>query len=160
MSLKGEQQLMARLRAIGDTQVLLRRIQIRGVAEAKARVPRRTGNLARTIRVGPVSKDSAQVLAGGESKVGYAAAVEQGSKPHVIRPKAGRSGKNGHAPMLAWGGNRRLSGNLRSGSGATNFAAEVHHPGTKPHPYLVPGLQAAADEEGVQGIVALWNGAA
>ena len=92
--------------------------------------------------------------------MGYAAAVETGSRPHVIRPKAGRTGRNGHPAALAWGGSRRLSGNLRKGASPTNFAREVHHPGTRPHPYLIPGLRIAAEQEGVSGIVTIWNGAA
>jgi hypothetical protein len=160
MALQGARQLQARLNAIGETQVLLRRIQIRGVAEAKVLVPRKTGNLARTIRVGEVTKNSAQVMAGGSLNVGYAAAVERGRGPVTIRPKAGRQGRNGGPAFLAWGGDRRLSGNLRKGASATNFAREVHQKARAPHPYLVPGLKTAAEQEGVTGIVTIWNGAA
>lgn len=152
MSLQGKRQLDARLRAIGDTRVLLRDIQIHGVREAKLLVPRKTGNLGRTIRVGTVTNTSASIVAGGERNVGYAAAVEQGTRPHVIVPRK--------AKVLAWGGKRRLSGSLAKGSKPTHFAMRVNHPGTKAKPYLVPGLRKAATEQGIDAIVNLWNGAA
>lgn len=149
MPLVGASQLQARLHAIGDTQRLLRTITISGVAEAKALVPRRTGNLARTIRVGPITATSAEILAGGAVNVGYAAAVEFGSRAHDIVPRK--------AKVLAWGGSRTLGGRLKSGSKPTFFAKRVHHPGTRPHPYLVPGLRKASEKLGPEAIITAWN---
>lgn len=152
MPVIGATQLQHRLRAIGDTTKLLRTVAIGGVAEAKALVPRRTGNLARTIRVGTVNATSAQVMAGGGLGVGYAAAVEFGSRAHEIVPR--------RAKVLAWGGARTLGGRLRKGAKPTFFAKRVHHPGTRPHPFLVPGLRKAASKFGVDGIIKAWNSAA
>lgn len=155
--LKGFSQLQARMKAIGKTEVVVRSIVIHGVANAKHLVPRKTSNLGRTIRPGRITATSGELVAGGTQNVGYARYVEQGTRPHVIRPKPGRVGRNGRPAALAWGGNRRLSRSLRSGAQATHFAREVHHPGTRAHPYLVPGLQQAANEQGISAIVELWN---
>jgi len=152
VKLIGERQLQARLKAIGKTELLMRDITIHGVAEAKLLVPRKTGNLARTIRPGAVSRDRAEIKAGGTRLVGYAGAVELGTRAHVIRPRK--------AKVLAWGGSRRLTGSLRSGSKPTHFARKVNHPGTRAKPYLRPGLQKAATEFGLDKIVQLWNSGA
>lgn len=159
MSLQGKQQLAARLKAIGNTQVLLKDVQIHAVRFAKLEVPRKTGNLGRTIRVGPVTAKTATIYAGGTHNVGYAGAVELGRRAVTIRPRAGRVGKNGRPAMLAWGGARRLSGTLRTGASATHFAREVHQPARMGHPFLIPGLRKAA--QGINGvIVTRWNSAA
>lgn len=162
--LKGYHQLQARLTAISKTEVLVRIIIIHGVAEAKHLAPFKTGNLRRTIRPGRISATQGELVAGGALRVGYAGDVERGTRPHVIRPKAGRTGRNGRPAALAWGGPRTLGGRLRVSGGVqaspTHFARVVNHPGTRAHPYLVPGLRKAADDQGTKAIVELWNGAA
>jgi len=154
--LQGADKLRARLKAIGQTQVLLRDIQGHGVREAKILVPHRTRNLSRTIRPGRVTADYAEIVAGGQRDVGYAAFVERGTRPHIIRPRTKKA--------LAWGGPRTLGGRLRVKNGvtasATNFATVVHHPGTRAKPYLVPGFQKAVKDAGMTTIVRLWDGAA
>lgn len=159
MSLQGKVQLERRLKAIGNTQLLLRDVQIHAIREAKLLVPRKTGNLGRTIRVGPVTAHTAAIFAGGTRNVGYAGAIELGRRAVTIRPRPGRVGRHGRPAMLAWGGARRLSGSLRSGASPTTFAREVHQPARGPHPYLRPGLAKAA--KGIPGsIVTVWNSAA
>lgn len=153
MTMRGSRQLQARLKAVGDTSGLLRGIQLETVAGAKARVPRKTGFLGRSILPGPVSETRAIVYVNAS----YAAAVELGSKPHVIVPKRAR--------VLAWpsaSGSRRLSGRARTGtsSGDMTFAAKVNHPGTKPQPYVMPAAEEALRKAGVDGIVKSWNEAA
>ena len=155
MSLQGKRQLQARLKAIGDTRGLLRQIQLETIAGAKARVPRKTGHLGRSILPGPIDNDSAVV----EARTPYAAAVEFGSKRHVIVPKRAR--------VLAWpasSGGRRLSGRARTKGGKpvgpTVFAMKVNHPGTKAQPYLIPAAEKAVKDTGVKIIVEKWNGAA
>jgi hypothetical protein len=147
--IQGSDALMARFRAIAATGPMMRQVALAGVQEAKALVPRKTGNLARTIRVGPVSERSLELHAGGLRGVGYAAAVELGSGPHVIVPRTKK--------VLAWGGARRLSGSLRKGAKATHFARRVNHPGSRPKPYLLPGLERAVGRVGPDGIIAAWN---
>ncbi len=151
--LVGGKALQARLTAIGKAPPeMLREIAIRGVAEAKHLVPRKTGNLGRTIRLGQVTGTVAEIRAGGTQEVGYAAVVEYGSRPHVIVPR--------NRKALAWGGSRTLGGRLRSGSQATNFATRVNHPGTRAKPYLFPGLEKALSIVGLGGLVERWNKAA
>ena len=149
----GGKQLEARFRAMGQVpKVMLGNIGIRGVREAKLLVPRRTGNLGRTIRIGARTDRYVEVKAGGQRNVGYAAAVEFGTGRHVIVPRK--------AKALAWGGGRTLGGRLRKGQQADHFARRVNHPGTKAQPYLRPGLQKALQQLGLDDIVKAWNGAA
>lgn len=153
--MSGERQLDNRLKAIGGTnKAILTRLGLRAVFHSKALVPRKTGNLGRTIRVAGMTATSVRVEAGGTNKVGYAAFVEFGTKPHDIVPR------NKKVLRFATGGNARLSGSPRSGAPAV-FTKRVRHPGTKAHPYLVPGSQKALRDEGLKDqIVTAWNRAA
>lgn len=151
-----KEDLSPRLRALGQPQMrvtFLKHVGMLAVREAKALVPRKTGNLDRSIRLGPVDEHRALILAGGIREVGYAVHVEFGTRAHEIVPR--------RAKVLAWGGSRRLSGTLRSGSKPEFFAMRVHHPGTRAKPYLVPGAKAALHKAGLKdAIVKAWNDAA
>ena len=47
------------------------------------------------------------------------------------------------------------------GGGAWAFAKRVHHPGTRAHPYMVPGARTAVSKAGLtELIVTSWNNAA
>lgn len=151
-SIDGMSELQKRFAAISDHRQLLGNLGLLAVSYAKEIVPRQTGNLGRTIRLGRITEDSVQIIAGGQGGVGYAQAVEFGTGPHTIVPRRRKA--------LAWGGNRRLSGSLRSGSKATFFAKRVNHPGTKPKPYLRPSAEKAVEDSGVVQIVKAWNDAA
>jgi hypothetical protein len=151
-TVEGIAALKRRLEAIGEPRALMRAVQIATVNEAQARVPRKTGHLQRNIVPGRLTDDVAVV----EARTPYAAAVEFGSKPHVIEPK--------RKSALAWPENasdRRLSGRRRSKmTGRLIFAKRVNHPGTKPKPYLVPGAKAAVEKGGLGDIIVTeWNGA-
>jgi len=154
--LRGKRQLQARLKAIGQTRTLLQQLQLETIAEAKRLVPRKTGHLGRSIVPGRLSDDSAVV----EARTTYAAAVEFGTKRHIIVPR--------HARVLAWPaseGGRRLSGRARTKggkpTGPTAFAMKVNHPGTKAQPYLIPAAKAAFERHGLRDIIVkLWNQAA
>lgn len=153
MSLQGYDALRKRFAAIQDNRKLLGQLAGLAVAEAAKLAPVKTGNLRRSIRIGTVTDSSASIIAGGAGGVGYAAIVERGSRPHVIVPR--------NRKVLAWGGNRRLSGSLRSGAKATNFARRVNHPGTRAKPYLLPGAKAAAEKAGFASqLIKTWNEAA
>lgn len=151
-SLEGLPALNRRLKAISEGRDILRTVQLDAVAEAKKLVPRKTGNLGRTIGPGGLGNDFAIVHA----TAGYAAYVELGTKPHVIRPRNKR--------VLAWStGGTRLSGRPTASarrSGKMAFARKVNHPGTKPHPYLVPAAKIALGRVGVRRIIEQWNRAA
>jgi len=152
-TLQGGPELQRRLTAIGEApKDILRNVGLHAVREAKILVPRRTGNLGRTIRIGTLTPSYVEVQAGGTSQVGYAAAVEFGSRAHVIVPR--------QASVLAWGGERTLGGRLRAGSRPTHFARRVNHPGTRAKPFLIPGLQKALQLVGLGDLVKRWNGAA
>lgn len=142
---QGTAALQKRLKAIGETRPVMRALQLSSIAEAHRLVPRKTGYLQRTIQPGTLTDTSAEVKA----TANYAAYVEFGTKPHIIRPK--------NRKALRWPLSRRLSGRARSGSGFA-FAAIVHHPGTKPHPFLIAGAKAAlAKSKLADIIVSEWN---
>jgi hypothetical protein len=174
--LEGQEGLLRRLRAIGEARPLLRALQLETVRQAKLVVPRKTGNLGRSIVPGTVGRDWAEV----EARMSYAAAIELGSKPHRITAKPGK--------VLAWpatAAGRRLSGRANSRalkgspglgqagggfggvtikrvgkkgktSGTFRYARGVNHPGTKPMPFLMPGAKAALDKAGIT-VVEQWN---
>lgn len=149
LTITGIDKLAKRLENVADTRKYLGAVGIDAVAEAKARVPRRTGNLGRTIRLGSVTKEAVEVHAGGRLGVGYAAAVEFGSRAHEIVPVRRKA--------LAWGGARTLGGRLKSGARPTHFARRVRHPGTRAQPYLLPGMLFAVQRAGGKFIVKQWN---
>lgn len=90
-------------------------------AHAKAIAPVDTGNLKNTIST-DIAGDglSAEVTANAD----YAAHVEYGTRPHVIRPR--------NASMLAF-----------KVGGVTVFAKEVNHPGTAAQPFMTPAAERA-----------------
>lgn len=148
---EGMTDLQRRFAAITDTRQLLGQLGLLAVQYAKEIVPRKTGNLGRTIRLGQVTDSDAQILAGGQEGVGYAQVVELGSRPHVIVPRRRKA--------LAWGKSRRLSGSARAGSDMI-FAKRVNHPGTRAQPYLKPAAERAVQDSGVGLLVKIWNEAA
>jgi hypothetical protein len=150
--IEGMDALKKRIAAITDHRQMLGTVGLLAVKYGKETVPRKTGNLGRTIRLGTVTENDATIIAGGQQGVGYARFVEFGTRPHVIVPRNRRA--------LAWGGPRRLSGSLRSGARATNFATRVNHPCTQPKPYLRPAAERAVRDTGVEQIIKAWNEAA
>ena len=146
-SVQGSDQLLARLRAIGETQPELRVVQLATVRLGKIKVHKRSRFLQRNIVPGELTKDHAIV----EARTPYAAAEELGRGEVTIRPKK--------AKVLAWGGVRRLSGSLAKGSKPTHFAREVHQPPRKGHPYLVPAAKEAL-KGFLDAVVTVWNRAA
>lgn len=144
----GMDALLRRMKALGETKPVMRALQLSTVHEAQARVHRRTGLLQRRIVPGALTDDTAII----EARTPYAAAEELGRRAIVIVPKKGR--------VLAWGGDRRLSGSLKAGAKPTHFAMKVHQPARKGHPYLIPGAIAALRKAGLGPIVDRWNHAA
>lgn len=159
-SLQGYDGVVARINAVTaplPRQRICQRWQVATIRGAKLRVPRRTGNLGRSIHAGTVTETGAQVVASAD----HASYVELGTRAHDIQPKAGRIGRNGRPAALAWGGARRLSGSLRSGASPTSFARRVHHPGTAPHPFLRPAAEEALTSENLTDeFIVAWNNAA
>lgn len=148
--LEGQEALQRRLRAIGNGRPLLATVQLETVREAKERVHRKTGHTARTIRPAGLTNTTAIVEAAGA-----AVFLEEGTRPHIIKPKS--------ASVLAWpasSSGRRLSGRRRTNAGPLIFAKLVHHPGNKPFPFLLPGAIAALRKVGIEPIIRAWNKAA
>lgn len=88
-------------------------------ARAKSLAPVDTGNLKGSITTDIASDGlSAEVTANAD----YAAPVEYGTRPHVIRPK--------NASMLAF-----------KIGGVTVFAKKVNHPGTAAQPFMTPAAE-------------------
>ena len=85
------------------------------VTTSKSMVPRKTTKLQGSIQMRPAEDQGSRIVGyWGSFAVKYARWVEEGTGPHVILPN--------------W-------------PGADHPVRMVYHPGTKPHPYLVPSAQ-------------------
>lgn len=84
-------------------------IAARAAAGKSGKILQRTGHLARSI-----TPFHSRTVAGVGTNVPYAAAMNNGSKPHLIKPKTKK--------VLAFNG---------------RFAKKVKHPGTPPRPFMV-----------------------
>jgi hypothetical protein len=152
--------LHARFAAISSaatSKAAMQGLALATVREAKLLVPRRTGNLGRSIHVTTVTETTAEVVASAR----YASFVEFGTRPHEITPNAKKA--------LRWAASasgRRLTGSptkaaQRGAQGGVVFATRVHHPGTRAEPYLLPGAKKAVSAAGLlDPIVNAWNSAA
>lgn len=158
--LLGYQQLQARLHAIGGGQAgtsIMKTLGLSVVREAKLIVPRKTGNLGRSIHLQSASATQATVVASAN----YAGFVEYGTRPHTITPRV--ASVLAWAPGAAGGKFRRLTGSTRSGVASSSmiFAKSVHHPGTRANPFLLTGARLAVSRSGLANlIVQEWNRAA
>lgn len=85
----------------------------------------RTGDLTKSIHGHITASGKTWATGVFEATSEHAVFVDEGTKPHVIRPKAGK--------YLAFPGK----------SGGTVFAREVNHPGTKPDGFFERGVDAA-----------------
>lgn len=149
LSIKGVPQLRARFEAIKPNPDLMRGLALSATREQKLLVPRKTGNLGRSIGIGRVTSTYAETRA----TASYAAFVELGTRPHTIVPRRAK------ALRFAVGGNATLSGRPRSGSSVI-FTKRVRHPGTRAQPFMVPGAKRAVEQLGAEPIVKAWNDAA
>jgi hypothetical protein len=134
----GMKALQNRLAAIDvhQDQTLMQHLAISAVAEQKRLVPRRTGNLGRSIHVGRVSATFAETVAEAD----YAGYVEFGTRPHDIRPT------------------RKTALRFKNDQGEVVFAKLVHHPGTHAQPFMLPGAQRALAKTGLADlIITRWN---
>jgi hypothetical protein len=149
--IRGVPQLRARIEAITPNRDLLRTIALSAVREQKLLVPRKTGNLGRSIHLGAVTPTRAETIASAD----YAIYVERGTRPHEIRPR--------NRKALRWAASAadaRLTGTPRTG-GRVRFAKRVQHPGTRAQPFMVPGAQKAIERTGLKAtVVDAWNRAA
>lgn len=151
--------LNARLSAISGpsaNRVYMGQLGIRTVAAMKQRIAHKTRTTSRSLAVGRISADRVEIV-GNQNALW----LEQGTKPHIIRPKSKKA--------LAWAASpagRRLSGRARvstrrGGNGGMAFATLVHHPGTKAQPYIRESVQEAFARSGMaEAVIRRWDDAA
>ncbi|MCW4045240.1 MAG: hypothetical protein NWE94_06965 [Candidatus Bathyarchaeota archaeon] len=104
-------------------QKLIERLADVAWAQAFWNAPRRTGKLASTI-----TKEVGEGEAAIEVLAPYAMYVVKGTRPHIIRPI--------NASVLAF----------QSASGKMVFTRLVHHPGTKPNPWMQRAAEYARNK--------------
>jgi HK97 gp10 family phage protein len=129
----GRDTLQAKLSGFGMTgkQVVADQLNIGAKlieTRAKQNAAFITGNLRRTIHVlQDATPDNLEVII--EASASYAAAVEKGTRPHLIEPV--------NAKVLAF---------KMQGVPETVFATHVHHPGTQAQPFMAPAVEDLRDE--------------
>jgi hypothetical protein len=94
----------------------------------------RTGQLAQSIGWRPAGNGSAEVYANAE----YAGFIENGTRPHVIRPRSGRA----------------LRFPIGGGAGF-GFARVINHPGSRPHPFFFADSAARSEHMQAAGLSVL-----
>lgn len=153
MTLQGAAGLQKRLEAIRSAQG--NRAMMQGLGRAVAsnaikRVHKRTGNLARSIRVEAVGESHVTI----EAQAAYAAHEEFGTRGgQIIVPRRTKA--------LRWAASaagQRLSGSPRRGA-AVIFARRVRRGATPAHPYMRPAAEETIRDSGLvtQSIVERWN---
>jgi hypothetical protein len=151
MAVKGLAQLLSRFNAIKPNPQMMRTLALTAVREQKIEVPRRTGNLGRSIRIGRVTPTEAETIAGAS----YAIYVHEGTRAHDIRPKNRKA-----LAFPADSGSATLGGRVRKG-GKVRFAKRVRHPGTKANPFMLRGAKKAIESTGfAKFVIERWNRAA
>jgi HK97 gp10 family phage protein len=96
--------------------------------QMQAEAPVRTGTLRNSIAI---KVETDRVTIGPSlTQAPYAGYVEFGTRPHVIRPR-----KAGGVLVFTVGGQKV-------------FARKVNHPGTRPHPYVMPAFTSWVDSLG------------
>lgn len=106
-------------------------IQRRIVAEAKRRVPVRSGFLRNSIHEEPATGSGSRMVLGGvTADAPYAHFVHDGTRPHLIVPR--------RANVLRF-----------EVGGRTVFAKRVHHPGTRPRPFITEAIEAVTGASGL-----------
>ena len=89
-------------------------------AEMKRRAPRgKTGELRESIKTIPLSLTATEIAYAVGPDVPYLPYVVRGTRPHTIYPRV--------AQALRW---------IDEHSGEVRFAKVVHHPGTRPNPFI------------------------
>lgn len=115
--------------------------------EAKRNAPVGEGTLRDSIVRMPVEGSfSAGTLTGGVTATApHAFAIEEGARPHEIRPKDRRTvGKSDaqYKPWLTKKSRRRLRFPAMGGAGGWAFAKVINHPGNAAKPFMAPAWEA------------------
>lgn len=112
------------------------------INRAKILAPVDTGRLRAAIKGKPKRSWTLRPRFEITCNVDYAAMVHDGTRPHMIRPRAGRSGR----PKRG-GGTKPTYLRFEIG-GRVVYAREVRHPGTDPRPFLDRALREIAAPRG------------
>lgn len=157
-TVQGVDALQRRLKAVGEPKPLLRALQLAVISEAQKLVPRKTGNLQRSIVPGEITDTSARVVVNAK----YGLYVEKGTGVHGPKKRRIEPGK-----VMHWqGGGKakvRLSGRsrVRRGQSLGDDVFATSTQGAKAQPFLEPGAKKAVEASGVADIIIeQWNGAA
>jgi hypothetical protein len=159
-NIKGMKQLQSRLDSLSQPERFLARLQTEVTREAKARVPRKTGNLGRSIRAGYLSAHRAYVVA----DAGYALYVEKGTgiygpKKRPIVPRT----KKALAFHAGGPGARRLSGRMTVGAdrkygSGSDLVVVKSVKGRRATPFMEPAAHAVVEKHGLKNVaITLWN---
>lgn len=99
--------------------------------QAVTNSPVDTGHLRQSHTRGEIRLSGGKISVEVTANAKYALYVHQGTKPHTIQPKTKKA--------LSWvsGGNQIITG-------------RVHHPGTKPQPWLIRALETVGPSLGFQ----------
>lgn len=148
--LEGAEGLHRRLGALtmdaGSTK-FMRNLGIRTIAEMKRNIPRKTSSTSRTISLGRITQDFAEVR--GSPVVIY---LDEGTRQHDIHPVRKKMLR-----FPAKGAKVTLAGRARAGQPHT-FAKVVHHPGTRAQPFIKRSVDKALYKSGIRvEIINLWN---
>lgn len=112
---------------------LVQKAQRQVLNQAKVNSPVDTGQLRASHKAEPVTVSGmtvrASISATGAAGQEYALAVHEGTGPHIIRPRRKK--------VLSW-----------KGPEGRVFAKQVHHPGTKPRPWLRNATEQVAPRLG------------
>lgn len=114
--------------------------------EARARVPKKSGALARSIKTGSARQNedgsfSVSVrLTGRDAYIGQF--IEYGVAPHLIARRGGRQGRAGLAAAKSQG--VKVGGVLAIGD--EFVSGIISHPGFVAHPFMRPALDLKANE--------------
>jgi hypothetical protein len=114
---------------MGDLVMFTRGFTERVVQQARADAPERTGHLKRTLVSEPVRRTGPWSLESGVAATAhYAAAVHEGARPHLIRPR------NARALRFTVGGR-------------VVFTQLVRHPGNRSNPFLSRAVHKVASAD-------------
>jgi hypothetical protein len=155
----GMDALIRRMRALGETQPLLRALQLSTIHEAQALAEpfSKSHFLQRNILPGPLTKDYAIV----DARAPYSLFVERGTglygpKHRKIVPQSGKffAWRVGQVTLT---GRSRVSGGQETAGWAFSWHGTKGRPAT---PFLIPGAKAAVGKAGVGSFITQWNNAA
>lgn len=148
--LKGADQLVSRLRAVGNTRDLNRQMGLLVLAEQKRTIPRATSASGRSGHIEHLTARGVDVVF-----TGGAVYQEEGTRPHTILPRKAKALR-----FAASAEGRRLSGRPRKGARVV-FAKRVRHPGTKALHWAARGIKSAAQTLRLaSSVIDRWNSAA